>query len=67
MYERPHVTVKVERGSTFTSKHELSLFYLRSYARKNVGIHFKGYGPAVAEPMSNLKAMGRGGAMKNVC
>ena len=37
MYERPRVKVKVERGSTFTSKRDLSLFYLRAYAPKNSG------------------------------
>ena len=30
MYERLRVNVKVERGSTFTSKRDLSLFYLRA-------------------------------------
>ena len=30
MYERPRVNVEVERGSTFTSKRDLSLFYLRA-------------------------------------
>ena len=33
MYERPHVNMKVERGSTFTlhvTFHTLSLFYLHA-------------------------------------
>ena len=30
MYERPRVNVKVERGSNFTSKLDLSQFYLRA-------------------------------------